>query len=709
MIKLATFKTFVTDIGAAKIINAQLGGKKVNITTFVVGDGNGMEVNPSPNQTTLVNEVYSGPIASANIDEENNLIIVYESAIPADVGDFYIREVGLKDEDGDLIAVGNYPESYKPVATSGSTTELIVKMKIQVSNTDAINFKIDPTTAIASRDYVNKNIASLEQTVNEHLADIAINPVEFGAVGDGVTNDTQAFLSAITAMTSQKGTFRITRGVYLVDPVLVFSDMTNLRIEFGEGAKLLCRQTGATPKAVLTLNNINRALIIDANIDGDAKAWYGIDIMDSSRVSVVSSEIYDTLVNQPSRGDGSGIRIIRSPHCIVSGTYVHDVGGDGILVLGSDYCAIDNCISERCLRHNYAFAEPISRYCTLRNSVGKDSFLCGIDLETGRFCKITDNHFMNNGHYQNASTDESSLRSAIAMMASSYNNIVRGNIIDNPHSYGVWCVQPTITARTVDGFIQSVSDIIEGNTIRRASRIGVYLSAAQNQENEDTAYSVIGNIFEDCETGIRLGYTSYDLIIANNQMYRCANAITSSFVRNAIINANKIKDARNGITLNGVADVAVTSNIIFLNDVADNPTRYAIRVDNGETVINGLVVADNITNSDYSSNKRLLYLYSVEGYRNVDISGNTAKNGTPSQLYNVMLHGSAVHQNTRITYSTFELFLQKNHWASIGSDAGPTSTRPQNQVTGKSYFDTTLNKLIIWDGTKWVDAMGVTV
>lgn len=171
MIKLATFKTFVTDIGAAKIINAQLGGKKVNITTFVVGDGNGKEVNPSPNQTTLVNEVYSGPIASANIDEENNLIIVYESAIPANVGDFYIREVGLKDEDGDLIAVGNYPESYKPVATSGSTTELIVKMKIQVSNTDAINFKIDPTTAIASRDYVNKNIASLEQTVNERLAD----------------------------------------------------------------------------------------------------------------------------------------------------------------------------------------------------------------------------------------------------------------------------------------------------------------------------------------------------------------------------------------------------------------------------------------------------------------------------------------------------------------------------------------------------------
>lgn len=175
---MATYKTYVTDVGAAKIINAQLNGTKVKIASFVAGDGGGNEVNPSPAQTALVNEVYSGPIASATIDDENSLIVVYESAVPSSVGNFYIREVGLKDEEGDLIAVGNYPESYKPIATSGSTTDLIVKMKIQVSNTDAINFKIDPTAAIASRDYVDKNVASAEGRLTQQLAQ-TINKDEF--------------------------------------------------------------------------------------------------------------------------------------------------------------------------------------------------------------------------------------------------------------------------------------------------------------------------------------------------------------------------------------------------------------------------------------------------------------------------------------------------------------------------------------------------
>lgn len=154
------FYTILTEVGKAKLANATALGTTVQLTTIAVGDGSGAGVIPQESMTTLVNQVWSGPINHLYVDSNNSNWIVAEGYIPTDVGDFTIREVGLFDADGDLIAIGNYPETYKPINTSGSAKDLYLKVIIEVSNSSTVELKIDPAVVLASRKYVDDSLAS---------------------------------------------------------------------------------------------------------------------------------------------------------------------------------------------------------------------------------------------------------------------------------------------------------------------------------------------------------------------------------------------------------------------------------------------------------------------------------------------------------------------------------------------------------------------
>lgn len=114
------FYTIVTRIGQAKIANSQVLGTRVNLTQIAAGDSGGNYYNPVETQTALAHEVWRGAISSISIDETNHNWIIVEAVIPATQGGFTVREVGLFDEAGDLIAIGKYPETYKPVSAEGS-------------------------------------------------------------------------------------------------------------------------------------------------------------------------------------------------------------------------------------------------------------------------------------------------------------------------------------------------------------------------------------------------------------------------------------------------------------------------------------------------------------------------------------------------------------------------------------------------------------
>ncbi|MGD7773517.1 phage tail protein [Escherichia coli] len=135
--------TVVTDKGAERITAALLpDGEKLKITHFAVGDGNGSIPTPNASQTALVHEVYRGEVSNIHADGDSTTRIIVEGIIPAGQGGFWVREIGLYDDKGVLIAVCSAPERYKPTPTEGATSVLNCQVHVVVSNTSAIQLKV---------------------------------------------------------------------------------------------------------------------------------------------------------------------------------------------------------------------------------------------------------------------------------------------------------------------------------------------------------------------------------------------------------------------------------------------------------------------------------------------------------------------------------------------------------------------------------------
>lgn len=151
----ATYYTLLTKIGQAKIANAIALGQNVAWTQMEVGDGNGNPTTPNENQTSLVRRQYIANINQLTVDPENPNYMVAELIIPTDVGGWSVNEVGLRDADGDLVAVSNFPATYKPQLAEGSGRDLVVRIIVQVSNASVVTLKIDPAIVLASQKWVS--------------------------------------------------------------------------------------------------------------------------------------------------------------------------------------------------------------------------------------------------------------------------------------------------------------------------------------------------------------------------------------------------------------------------------------------------------------------------------------------------------------------------------------------------------------------------
>lgn len=156
----------VTVTGRGLITAAIAGGQPVNLTHIALGDGNGAAITPTEDMTELVGEVHRAPINTLLQDPNNAALLQAEAVLPSNVGGFYVREAGVLDEDGNLIAVAKTPESYKPELVEGSGTELALRIPLVLANVDAVTIKVDPTVVLASRDHV-------AQKITEHDGDAA--------------------------------------------------------------------------------------------------------------------------------------------------------------------------------------------------------------------------------------------------------------------------------------------------------------------------------------------------------------------------------------------------------------------------------------------------------------------------------------------------------------------------------------------------------
>lgn len=156
---MAQYGTIITTIGLAQIANAQVTQSKVGLEYVALGDGNGAHYVPTQNQTALVNEVWRGLVSNVTIDSNNENRIIIDAVIPVTAGGFTIREIGVFDDQNQLIAVGQYPEKYKPQLSEGVSEETLIHFVIETNNADVVKLSVDPTIVIASRKYVDDKIA----------------------------------------------------------------------------------------------------------------------------------------------------------------------------------------------------------------------------------------------------------------------------------------------------------------------------------------------------------------------------------------------------------------------------------------------------------------------------------------------------------------------------------------------------------------------
>ncbi|HHL9030665.1 TPA: phage tail protein, partial [Escherichia coli] len=153
----------------ARLANATMLGSKLNLTQMAVGDANGVLPTPDPAQTKLINQKRIAPLNLLSVDPNNQSQIIAEQIIPENEGGFWIREIGLYDDEGVLIAVANCPETYKPHLQEGSGRTQTIRMILVVTNTEAITLKIDPSVVLATRKYVDDKVLELRLYVDDQM------------------------------------------------------------------------------------------------------------------------------------------------------------------------------------------------------------------------------------------------------------------------------------------------------------------------------------------------------------------------------------------------------------------------------------------------------------------------------------------------------------------------------------------------------------
>ncbi|MGB9577917.1 MAG: phage tail protein [Halothiobacillaceae bacterium] len=166
-----TYFAILTTVGEAKLANATALGTQLQISRMAVGDGNGVLPTPNRSQIALLNERYRADLNTLQVDPLNASQIIAELVIPETEGGYWLREMGLYDAAGDLIAVSNCPPSYKPQLTEGSGRTQVLRMVLIVSSTAAVQLKIDPSVVLATRGYVDTIAASMSNLITVHMAE----------------------------------------------------------------------------------------------------------------------------------------------------------------------------------------------------------------------------------------------------------------------------------------------------------------------------------------------------------------------------------------------------------------------------------------------------------------------------------------------------------------------------------------------------------
>ncbi|EHE4667990.1 phage tail protein [Escherichia coli] len=237
------FKTVITDTGAKKLAQAAApDGKPVRLTHMAVGDGGGTLPTPDSKQTRLVHEVWRHTVNRVILDATHQNRIIAELVIPPETGGFWIREIGVFDEHGDLIAVGNTAESYKPAVAEGSGRAQTFRTILTVSSTATVALTVDNTMVMATVDYVDDKLKEHEQS--RRHPDASLTAKGFVQLSSATNSDSETLAATPKAV---KAAYDLANGKYTAQ------DATTARkgiVQLSSATNSTSETLAATPKAV---------------------------------------------------------------------------------------------------------------------------------------------------------------------------------------------------------------------------------------------------------------------------------------------------------------------------------------------------------------------------------------------------------------------------------------------------------------------------
>ncbi|WP_368537017.1 phage tail protein, partial [Enterobacter hormaechei] len=246
------YKTVITKAGAIKLAAATVpNGKKVNFTAMAVGDGGGVLPTPNANQTKLINEVWRHDLNKINQDNKHKNYVVAELVTPPETGGFWLREMGLYDDTGTLIAVGNMADSYKPALAEGSGRAQTVRMVIMVSDIASVELTIDTTTVMATQDYVDDRLAEHEQS--RRHPDASLTAKGFTQLSSATDSTSEALAATPKAV---KAAYDLANAKYTAQ------DASTARkgiVQLSSATDSTSETLAATPKAVKTVYDLANA------------------------------------------------------------------------------------------------------------------------------------------------------------------------------------------------------------------------------------------------------------------------------------------------------------------------------------------------------------------------------------------------------------------------------------------------------------------
>ncbi len=288
------YKTVITKAGAEKLAAATVpNGKKVNFTAMAVGDGGGQLPTPNASQTKLINEVWRHALNKISQDKKNKNYVVAELLIPPEIGGFWMREMGLYDDTGTLIAVGNMAESYKPALAEGSGRAQTVRMVIMVSDIASVELSIDSSTIMATQEYVNEKLT--EHELSRRHPDASLTAKGFTQLSSAIDS-----MSEILAATPKavKVAYDLANAKYTA------ADATTVRkgiVQLSSMTDSVSEALAATPKAVKSvsdeivklkesLGTASKANVVTSLIDSTSGrlpvvGWMGLGGIRDTRVS----------------------------------------------------------------------------------------------------------------------------------------------------------------------------------------------------------------------------------------------------------------------------------------------------------------------------------------------------------------------------------------------------------------------------------------